>query len=107
MLVMAIFGAPVPLVLMGWFVVVAPSFTAMFADFGAALPAVTILVMQRWWGAALIAAYLLALPLAFAFRNNMARDFALVAIVIAGLLAVMASAACLYLPIVQMSGNVY
>lgn len=40
MLVMAIFGAPVPLVLMGWYVVAAPRFVALFADFGAALLAV-------------------------------------------------------------------
>lgn len=40
MLVMVLFGAPVPLVLMGWYVVAAPRFVALFADFGAALLAV-------------------------------------------------------------------
>lgn len=106
MLVMAFFGAPVPLVLMGWYIAAAPGFAAMFADFAATLPSATMLVLQPWWGAAMIATYLLALPLAFVFRDNMARDFALVAIVVGGTLAVMASAACLYLPIVELSQSV-
>ena len=106
MLVMALFGAPVPLLLMGGYLGVAPTFVAMYADFGAVLPAPTHLVMQPWWGVAMIALYLLALPVAFVFRDDMARDFALVVIVVAGLLAVMASAACLYLPLVQMTGHV-
>lgn len=99
MLVMALIGAPLPLGLMVWFVMIAPAFGGMLADFGAALPWVTELVLARAWGPAMLALYVLALPATLAFRSNVARDFALVAVVIAGLLAVMASAACLYLPL--------
>lgn len=103
MLVIALLGAPIPLGLMAWFVVIAPQFAKMFADFGGVLPAVTQVTLSRGWGPGMIGLYLLALPAAFLFRSNVARDFAMVTLVIAGLLLVMASTACLYLPLFQIS----
>lgn len=106
MLIVALMGAPVPLGLMVWFLFAAPSFVAMFADFGAVLPAATVLVLQPWWGPLMIAAYLLALPVPFFFRTTDSRDFAMVGVVVLALMGVMSSAACLYLPLVQMSVQV-
>lgn len=103
MLVIALLGAPIPLGLMAWFAVISPRFAQLFADFGGVLPAVTQITLSRGWGPGMIAVYLLALPAAFLFRSNVARDFAMVIIVIAGLLLVMTSTACLYLPLFQMS----
>lgn len=103
MLAVVALGAPVPLCLMVGFWAVRGSFVEMFADLGASLPFPTALVLQRGWPMLLIAAYVLALPLPFVFRRAAARDFALLCVVIGGLLAVMASAAALHLPLVQIS----
>ena len=103
MLLIALLGAPVPLGLMVWFVIVAPEFTKAFADFGGVLPWVTRLVLAPWWAPTLILLYVCALPATFGFRKNVHRDFALIGVVLVGLLAVMASSACLYLPLFQVS----
>jgi hypothetical protein len=106
MLVIALLGAPLPLGLMAWFVVIAPEFIGMLQDFGGTLPRATrllIVMVSHGWGPAMFLLYLLALPAPFLFRSNVVRDFAMVVVVIAGLLAVMASTACLYLPLFQVS----
>ena len=103
MLVIGLLGAPVPLGLMVWFALIAPEFGKLFADFGGTLPRSFELVLAPWWGPAMILLYVFALPATFAFRKNLHRDFAMIGAVLAGLLAVMASAACLYLPLFQMS----
>ena len=100
MLVVALLGAPLPLGLMVWFSLVAPEFAKMFADFGGPLPFATALVLSPAWAPGMVLAYLLLLPLPMLLlRHRAARDFATLAIVLLGLLAVMASAALLYLPL--------
>ena len=106
MLIVALLGAPVPLGLMVWFLFASHSFVGMYADFGAVLPAATILVLQPWWGPLMIAVYFAALPVPFFFRTTDARDFAMIGVVVLALMGVMSSAACLYLPLVQMSAQV-
>jgi len=103
MLLIGLLGAPVPLGLMVWFAIVAPEFAKVFADFGGELPRSTQLVMATWWGAAMILGYIFALPATFAFPKNPHRDFALIGVVLVGLLAVMASTSLLYMPFFQMS----
>ena len=103
MFVMGLLAAPLPLGLMGWFVIAAPTFAKMFADFGGTLPWITHLALQRWWGPVMAAGYLLALPLALIAKRTIARDFILVSVVVAGLMLVMASVAAMYLPIFQLA----
>lgn len=103
MLLMALLGAPLPFCLMVWFAIVSPELMKTYADFGGVLPWVTILVIQPGWSVAMILAYVFALPATFLFRTPLHRDFAIVSVVLAGLLAAMASTACLYLPLFQMS----
>ena len=102
MLIVVGLGAPVPLCLMLGFWAVRGSFAAMFADFGGTLPALTRVVLLDAWPPMFLVSYVLALTLPFVFRHAGARDFALLCVVIGGLLAVMASAAALYLPVFQL-----
>ena len=101
MLVVVVLGAPVPLILMGWFWFAAGSFGSMYSDFGGPLPVLTKVVLGRSWPAIMMLGYLAALPLALLFRTSLARDFALLVIVVGGLMLVMASGAALYLPLFQ------
>lgn len=107
MLVVALFGAPVPLGLMVWFAFAAPEFAKLFEEFGGPLPRSTAVVLWPWWSAVMIGGYLCALPATFVFPRTIQRDFAAMAVVLAGLLAVMASAACLYLPLFQVSQSLH
>lgn len=103
MLIVVGLGAPVPLCLMAWFWIVRGSFAAMFEDFGGAIPALTRITLLPYWPVAMIAGYLLALLLPFLAPRPVVRDFAMLSVVIGGLLVVMASAASLYLPILMVS----
>ena len=103
MLVVTLFGVPFPLGLMLWFAVAVPEFAEVFEDFGAPLPRSMTVVLWPWWSAVMVGTYLCALPATFVFPRTDQRDFALMAVVLAGLLAVMASTACLYLPLFHMS----
>lgn len=87
-------------------IVVIPPFFEMFADFGSALPWLTVLVMGWGWPLAWFAVILGLVGVASAAPLSMkARLAVLVVAVLAGVVALVATVSALYLPLFAVSGD--
>ena len=87
-------------------VVVIPPFIEMFADFGAALPVLTMLVMGWVWPLMWMALILGLVAVATVAPVSMkVRIATLIVAVMAGIVALVATVGALYMPLFAMSGD--
>jgi len=83
---------------------IAPSFAAMFRDFGGQLPLITALVLEP--KASLFAFFVLAAGVAIALIRPRERTIVLSLTAGGGVFLVIAYVACLYVPIFALSGQI-